>query len=529
MILSLRFLPYLVPIRGTDIQQQSPAREFIDRNGLPLGTILSYDQNHTAVITLAKVSPEFLKAILAVEDADFYQHGPVDLKAIARALIQAVQAKQIVSGASTITMQLARLLKPAPRNLQSKLTEIWTAWRLGAGMTKDEILEAYVNRLPMGGNIYGVEAAARTYFGIAAAELNLAQGTLLAAIPNNPNGLNPYTHWRELKQRQQYILKRMVKEGYISEETALHTEAEMVSLQSRREGIIAAPHFLFWLYKSVPTKEFQVQTTLERPLQEFVETQVREVVKNLASHNVHQAAALVLDNHTGEVLAYVGSTDYFAQASLGQNDGVQALRQPGSTLKPFLYQLALEKRLISPNTILADVPTHYAIPGAKIYSPTDYNETFQGPVRVRIALANSLNIPAVRVLEKVGVSEFLTRLRQLGFTHLNQDAEYYGLGLSLGSGEVTLWELAQAYRILANQGQVSPLITLKSLNPVSSQKISPADTWQFTTDVLSDRYARAKSFGVKSVLNLPFPAAVKTGTSSIFVILGQWDLPPIIR
>jgi penicillin-binding protein 1C len=211
----------------------------------------------------------------------------------------------------------------------------------------------------------------------------------------------------------------------------------------------------------------------------------------------------------------------------GRNDGVQALRQPGSTLKPFVYELALEKGLIRPNSILADVPAHYAIPGAKLYSPTDYTERFLGPVRVRIALANSLNVPAIKVLEKVGVETFLERLHQLGFEHLNQTPEHYGLGLTLGSGEVSLWELARAYLTIARQGEAIPLVSTFSDSPIQNSKsqivrLSEVEVqnsttiWQLITNILSDSYARATAFGVNSVLNLPFPVAVKTGTSSNF-------------
>jgi len=180
-------------------------------------------------------------------------------------------------------------------------------------------------------------------------------------------------------------------------------------LRSRQQGIIAAPHLLFWLAGQLPDHPAQVRTTIDRPLQQFAEAQVQQIIRTLALHNVHHAAVLVLDNASGEVLAYVGSPDYFAQSKLGRNDGVQALRQPGSTLKPFLYELAIKNRVIRPNTVLADVPTYYAIPEARLYRPIDYSETFQGPVRVRVALASSLNVPAVRVLEKVGVPAFLDR------------------------------------------------------------------------------------------------------------------------
>ncbi|MBC6432581.1 penicillin-binding protein 1C [Nostoc sp. HG1] len=528
--LIIRLLPYFAPIHTADIAQNQLAMQFSDRNGLSLGTLLTRDQEHTSVVALNQVSPQFIHAILAAEDASFYHHGALDMKAVIRASKEAIHAKRIVSGASTITMQLARMLDPVPRSFSGKLREIWLSWRLVAGMNKDEILSAYINRLPMGGNIYGVEAAARIYFSIPASELNLAQASLLAAIPNNPTYFNPYEHWERLKQRQKYVLNRMVQEKYISGANAARTSAEKVVFQSRQRGIIAAPHFLFWLANQIPpSKPYKadvIRTTINRPLQQFVEAQVQQVISSLAANNVHDAAALVIDNRTGEVLAYVGSPDYFNQAKLGRNDGVQALRQPGSTLKPFVYELALEKGLIRPNTILADVPAHYAIPGAKLYSPTDYTESFLGPVRVRIALANSLNVPAVRVLEKVGVETFLKRLHQLGFKHLNQTPEHYGLGLTLGSGEVSLWELARAYLNIARQGDAIPLVSTFSNSPLPGtdaiNRVSPHSPlpnhtiWQLITNILSDNHARATAFGVDSVLNLPFPVAVKTGTSSNF-------------
>jgi penicillin-binding protein 1C len=535
-VMGVRSLPYLAPIRAGNLVQDQQAVEFQDRNGLPLGMLLTRDQEHTVAVPLGQISPSFIQAIVAAEDQRFYHHGALDERAIARALLEAIQARQIVSGASTITMQLARMIDPVPFGLGGKLREIWTAWRLTAGMSKDEILQAYVNRLPMGGNIYGVEAAARTYFGIPASDLTLAQASLLAGIPNDPNRLNPRDRLLILKKRQTYVLDRMVQDGYITAPQAKRAYDEEVALQPAHHGIIAAPHFLFWFATQLPTNHpSQIQTTLDRPLQQFVEAQVGQVIQGLASQNVHHAAALVLDNHTGEVLAYVGSPDYFAEAQMGRNDGVQALRQPGSTLKPFLYELALENRTIRPNTILADVPTRYALPGARLYNPSDYSETFQGPVRVRLALANSLNIPAIRILEKVTVASFLERLQQLGFNHLIQSPEHYGLGLTLGSGEVSLWELARAYWVMARGGERLEVRSQKAeggrqkveggrwkaensgeskiQNPKSKISDSPA-TWQLVTDMLSDRHARARAFGVNSLLALPFPAAVKTGTSS---------------
>jgi len=520
-VVIVRALPLLSPIRADSLVQDHQAVEFTDRNGLALGTLLSRDQEHTAAVPLAAVSPLFLKAIIASEDNRFYAHGAVDYRAMLRATLQTAEHRRIVSGASTLTMQLARMVRPLPDGMWGKLLQIWTAWRLEAGMTKGQILEAYVNRVPMGGNVYGVEAAARVYFGLPAARVDLAQASLLAAIPNDPGGLLPYGHWSALRGRQAYVLSRMLASGYIDEARRRRALEEQILLRPRDEGIVAAPHLLFWLASGLSRGRSHVTTTIDRPLQEFVETQVRQVIAGLATHNVHHAAVVVVDNHTGQVLAYVGSPDYFADTQSGSNDGVQALRQPGSALKPFLYELALENRTIHPNTILADVSTHYSIPGGMLYSPSDYSNTFQGPVRVRIALADSLNVPAVHVLADVGVPAFLERLHALGFAHLTHRADYYGLGLTLGGGEVSLWELTGAYVTLARQGLPVALSVYgkpgSSNNALGGQNLdypNPRAAWSLVTDILSDPHARAKAFGVDSVLDMPFAAAVKTGTSS---------------
>lgn len=516
LLLLGRSLPYLAPIHATDLVPQQQTISFRDRHGLPLGTLLTRDQEHTTVVPLEQISPYFQQAMLAAEDQRFYQHGGVDMLAVGRALLEAVESGKIVSGASTITMQLARMAsESAPRTFPTKIQETWRSWRIEAGSSKDEIFHAYLNRLPMGGNLYGVEAAARTYFGVPAADLSLAQATMLAAIPNAPNRFNPYYGLWELKKRQEYILNRMAAEGYISRDRAQKARQASPQLLSSEQGIVAAPHFLFWLSQRLPDSASQVRTTLDWPLQKFVQNQLEQVTKQLASRNVRHGAALVIDNHTGEIRAYVGSPGYFADRR-GSNDGVQALRQPGSTLKPFLYELALYNGTIRPNTILADVPTHYPIPGAKVYSPIDYSKKFHGPVRVRAALANSLNVPAVRVLEDMGVESFLQRLRQLGFEHLDKSAEHYGLGLALGSGEVSLWELARAYTRMATEGRIQSLIVKPNKTQARSGSVAAKERryWRLIVDMLSDRHARATAFGVESVLNLPFPAAVKTGTSS---------------
>jgi penicillin-binding protein 1C len=522
-VVAIRLAPYILPIRAADVDATTPAVDFTDRDGLPLGTLLSRDQEHTAFVPLAQVSPDFVHAIIAAEDGRYYRHGPVDVAAAARATWQMIRERKVVSGASTITMQLARMVRPGHEGIGGKMLEVWGAWRVAAGMNRDQILEAYVNRLPMGGNIYGVEAAARTYFGIPAAKLDLAQASLLAALPNDPTGLNPYDHMPDLRARQRYVLSRMVANGYLTAAQASDAADESLTLHSRDQGIIAGAHFIFYASGMLAPGTTRARTTLDRPLQEFVETQIRQTLAALAGHDVHQAAVLVLDNRTGDVLAYAGSADYFDDLALGRNDGVQSLRQPGSTLKPFLYQDALESHVIRPNSILDDTQAFYPIPGGELYSPSDYSDAFLGPVRVRIALADSLNVPAVRVLSLTGVSPFLDRLHALGFAHLDKPAEYYGLGLTLGSGEVSLWELTHAYLTAARAGDEIPLRVLLSGGADGASAGAPSaagiqigdpSAWQLIADILSDSHARAASFGVDSMLSPPFPAAVKTGTSS---------------
>jgi len=415
-------------------------------------------------------------------------------------------------GASTITMQLARAQFHLPSGVRGKLLQVLDAARIEAGAGKDQILNAYVNRVAMGGNIYGVEAAARTYFGVPSSDLDLAQAALLAGLPNDPSRLQPRAHWRRARARQRAVLQAMVEAGYVSRgdaETAAH---ETLHVRAAGGARAAAQQLLFRLAPQASSAE--IRTTLDLPLQLFVQAQARDVVAALAGRNVTQAAALVIDNRNGDVLAYVGSTDYFDDAYLGQNDGVRTLRQPGSTLKPFLYEYALERGVVRPYTMLADVPTSYAIPNGQAYSPEDYSSNFAGPVSVRIALANSLNVPAVRVLSKVGVPSFLERLQTLGFSDLRRSPDYYGLGLTLGAGEVTLWDLAHAYVTLARGGSAIPLRSVAGGHPAAAAQIGDRATWQLVTDMLADRYARAKSFGVGSVVDTPFPSLVKTGTSS---------------
>jgi len=500
-------------IPSAAIEARSTATAFTDRSGIPLGVVLSTGAQSSVAVPLARISPFFLQAIVATEDRRFYQHGAVDWIALGRAAWQTARCFCGAGGASTITMQLARAQFHIPQGVRGKLVQMWDAARIEAGASKDQILSAYVNRAAMGGNMYGVEAAARSYFGVPANDLDLAQAATLAGIPNDPTRLNPRMHWRAARARQRAVLHAMCTAGFISTDQAAIAARESLHIRPEGKELVAGQQLLFRLAAATHSSG-PVRTTIDLQLQRFVQAQAQDVVAALAGRNVTQAAALVVDNRSGEVLAYLGSTDYFNDAYLGRNDGVRTLRQPGSTLKPFLYEYALERRTIRPYTMLADIPTSYAIPNGELYTPEDYSTQFAGPVQVRIALANSLNVPAVRALSSVGVPGFLDRLRTLGFSDLRRSPDYYGLGLTLGAGEVTLWDLTHAYVTLARGGSAIALRTTLDGEAPKGTQIGDRASWELVADMLADRYARAKSFGLGSVIDTPFPSLVKTGTSS---------------
>jgi penicillin-binding protein 1C len=519
-IFAFRFTPYLAPITEKKLHRESfHSVKFFDRDGRFLQEVLSENSSRSIHIDLDRVSPYFIKSIIASEDKDFYHHKGIDYKAVIRASWQNLKERKIVSGASTITLQLARMMRPGKRTLFKKIKEAYFAYRLEAGLSKDEILESYINRIPMGGNLYGIEGASKAYFGISSSDLTLAQASFLASIPNSPTHLNPYNNLEEIKKRQKYVLEKMEEQNLIEKERIDRILKEDISLRPQTASFLA-PHFVFSLMKTLPSDVQKVKVTIDRDLQKIVLEQTNRIVKALENFNVTNAAVILLDNATGEVLAYTGSADFFNTENEGENDGVRALRQPGSTLKPFLYLLAFEDGL-NPSTIVSDIPTYYKMPTG-IYSPKNYSEDFYGPVRLREALANSLNVPAVRVLAKTGIDRFLSRLKEYEFNSLDRNADYYGVGLVLGGGEVTLFELARAYMCLARSGSFIPIKGIieiddkKIKNEEFEKTISTTSLNYMITDILSDRFARTPEFGFNSVLNFPFPCAAKTGTSFRF-------------
>jgi penicillin-binding protein 1C len=512
-------------------RMSAPSTRLTDRNGVLLREVRADDGCRSRFVGLHEIGEHAQRAMIAAEDKRFFWHPGVDPLAIARAMGQAVLNRRVVSGASTLTQQLARTVVPRPRTLLGKIGEMVMAVRIEMSLSKREILEQYMNRAPFGPGLRGIEAASRYYFGKSARDLSLGEAVLLAGMPRRPSAYDPSKRTGPAERRRHRVLERMVAMGTVTREKADLAAAEPIAILKAGSGA-GAPHFVRAVMSGAIDQRSgrldrpsEVVTTLDAQLQREAEILARSTVSTLSLRHVTSAAVVVLDNRTGEILAYVGSPDISDAAALGENDGVRAKRQPGSTLKPFVYGLAMEKIAFTAATVLPDVDLHIVEDGAD-YHPQNYDGHFHGPVRLREALANSYNVPAVWTASRLGPPEVLGRLRALGFSSLDKDASYYGPAIALGDGEVTLLEITNAYAALARGGARLPVRAVRALResggavrsiPVAdaTPTVDPAAA-AVITDILGDRHARQASFGERSVLELPFPVAVKTGTSKGF-------------
>ncbi|MGB9773866.1 MAG: penicillin-binding protein 1C [Bacteroidota bacterium] len=496
----------------------------VDRNGETLREILSDQEGRAYWLRLDEIPHQVVAATIAAEDKRFFSHPGVDPIAIARALFEDIRKFRWVSGGSTITQQVVKNVYHLPRTLPGKVLEAWYALRLERTVSKQEILLQYLNRISYGNGTFGVEAASRLYFDKPAAHLSIAEAAFLAGLPNSPSINNPYRSFQRAVQRQKYILQRMLEGGWISQDEYVRAVAEPIQLVAARRNF-RAPHFTEMVLQLLPPERtfYQiVRTTLDYNVQQAVEDLLKGHVKALRHHRVTNGAVVVIDNQTCDVIALAGSVDYFDSLHSGMVNGALALRQPGSALKPFTYGLALEQGLTAAD-IIPDIPFTASAEGAA-FNPENYDRKYHGPVRLRTALACSYNVPAVRIIDRIGVEALLTRLRVAGFASLDKPASHYGLALTLGDGEVTLLELTRAYSALARGGVFKPHRLVLDVRDVNGKVRSfPQDTASRTvfspqiayiiTDILRDNAARAPAFGFDSPINLPFPCAVKTGTS----------------
>lgn len=535
----------------------APSTRIYDRRGRLLYEILdprsdAHGGAHTPV-SLDEIPQACIDGTVATEDASFYRNPGVDLWSIARALWINLQGGEILSGGSTITQQLARnlLLSPEERvevSLERKLRESILAWRLSRTYSKDEILALYLNESNYGNLAYGIEAAARTYFAKSAAELDLAECALLAGLPQSPFLYNPLENPEAAQERQGVVLGLMVKHGYISEQ-----EADLAAREDLRFASvpfpIEAPHFVMYLrgqlektfgLEAIYTQGLQVHTTLDLDAQDATLRIVRHRLAQLADtragqppHNVRNAAVVVMDPHTGEVLAMVGSPDYFDPRIDGAVNGAVAVRQPGSSIKPITYAAAFDPTRLDPltaATMMLDVRTAFVTREGDPYVPQNYDFQWRGPVLLREALASSYNLVAVKVLEHVGIEEMTGLARSLGITTFDDagllpSGDRFGLALTLGGGEVRLLELTAAYAAFANTGyRVEPVTiarvedshgrVFKVWETAPGERVLDERVAYLITDILSDNFARAPTFGEGSALRLSRPAAAKTGTTT---------------
>ncbi len=498
-----------------------------DRNGNILRTVLSDEEGTSCHISLDDISPYVLSATIAAEDRRFFSHWGVDPVAFGRALTDNLKAGKIVSGGSTITQQYAKLLfHLSNRSFFNKGREMLYAFKLERNLGKKRILELYLNRIPYSNQIYGIEAASRTYFDKPSRDLSLAQAAFLAAIPQAPSLYNPYRNPDLIIIRQKEILKGMLTTGVIDRKVFDEALNEEISLAGKR-GSYLAPHFCDliqkWQKEKGIRKAARICTSLDLTLQCEVEELLKEQIRALKEYEVSNGAVVVMDNATGEILALAGSEDYWGPE--GQFNAAVARRQPGSALKPFTYALALE-RGYSPASLLPDLKT--AVPTDNgDFTPENYDRTFHGPVRLRQALACSYNVPAVRVLQQIGPEFLLERLRTAGFASLDRNPDFYGVGLTLGSGEVTLLEMVRGYSIFPRGGYWINDRMVQNVQDSEGHRLgyTPQETRHtvfspqiacLITSILSDREARVPAFGTGSALDLPFPCAAKTGTSKGF-------------
>lgn len=515
-------------------KQSEITTRIYDRNGILLYKIYK-DKNRTPV-RLTEVPMEMRLATLAAEDAEFYNHPGFSIRGISRAIIKYLR-EDTLTGGSTITQQLVknRLLTPE-RTIKRKIRELVLAVGVERRLTKDKILEMYLNEVGYGGTAYGVREAARVYFDKEVTNLTLAESALLAGLPKSPTRYSPFGANPELAlERQEEILNLMVINKYISSEQAERAKTEkMVFAQNKTE--IKAPHFVMYVREILAEKYgeemvekggLRVVTTLDTRIQTLAEEIVKNEVEKLVNLKVTNGAALVLDTKTGEILAMVGSRDYFDTAHDGNVNVLTRLRQPGSSIKIVNYAYALTNGYTAA-TILKDAPIVFRVSGSPPYSPSNYDGRFRGNLSLRSALAESRNVPAVRVLATYGVEKMVEQGRTMGITTW-KDPTQYGLSLTLGGGDVKLIDLARAYATVANYGKKPKISSISAITDEKgkpryikenngengSEAVDPRVAF-ILIDILRDNKARTPAFGANSALVIPGHAevAVKTGTSN---------------
>jgi penicillin-binding protein 1C len=505
----LRLTPYPELDR---YQNRSYGCAALDRYGRLLRLFPAADGVKREWAPLEEIPTGVLRVFIRAEDRRFYLHPGVDPIAIMAAGLRNLRSGRTVSGASTITMQLARLIKPRGHGLREKLYEATDALRLEARLSKKQILELWINGIPFGSNIEGLAAASRARFGREPAQLDDARAVLLAVIPRRPGLYDPALNPQTAVNAALALSRRC---GLKLDEAALMETAADAAPEklTDEKAPFYAPHFTDRVIKMSPIEKKHLRTSLDLDLQKYAQKRLASELALLENNRVSNGAILAIDNASGAVLIYAGSVSWFDDTSGGKIDGVRIRNQPGSCLKPFLYALALEKGFL-PGDILPDIPTIFG--GSEAYSPSNFNRRFNGPVRLRLALASSLNIPAVYLLERLGVRTFEDWLAELGFESVAAAKGSNGVGLALGNAEISLEELTRAFAVFPRGGRTLELrFTESQPESQTRQLMSPYSAW-IITDILSDRASRFTGFGSAPTLTTEFPSMFKTGTANQF-------------
>jgi len=507
----------------------------LDRNGQILYEI--YTEKNRVPVKLEALPDDLKNSTIAIEDKNFYKHRAFAFEGIARAVGNIV-FKRKLQGGSTITQQLVKtaLLTPE-RTIRRKIREALLAMITEMIYSKDQILEMYLNQVPYGGTAYGVEAAAQTYFNKHAQDLDLAEAALLAGLPQAPTRYSPFgTDPDAAKNRQKLVLKRMEEDGYITEEKRKEAEEEELKFAPPTVGI-KAPHFVLYV-KELLVDEYgerlveqgglKVTTTLDWEMQNFAQEVVATEVAQLEKRKleVHNGAALVTNPKTGEILSMIGSHDYFDDEHDGKVNVPLRPRQPGSSIKPLNYALALMKGVITPATVINDVPTCFAVTGQKLYCPVNYDGQFHGPVQARFALGSSYNLPAVKVLALNGLEDFVATASAMGISTFTDPANY-GLSLTLGGGEVKMIDMATAFSAFPNLGIRQDVYAIEKVEDrhgkvlyqkkeQEGNRVLPMEVAYLISHILLDNNARSAAFGASSYLNVKNhpEVSVKTGTTN---------------
>ncbi len=526
-----------IPTTATIGRKNFPqSTKIYDRNDKLLYTI--YGNKNQSFVSFKEIPQNLKNATIAIEDKDFYKHGAIDIRGIARAFLANITSQEIQQGGSTITQQLVKnSLLTFEQTIQRKVKEIILAFIVESTHSKDQILELYLNQVSYGGTAYGVEAASEVYFDKPASKLNLAESAYLAALPEAPSLYSPFGSRPEAgKRRQEEVLSRMQEQGYITSEQEEKAKKEKLVFSQIRDKIFA-PHFVFYVkdllvqkygLERVEEGGLSVTTTLDLDLQDAAQASLSANIENSAQYGISNGAALVTQPASGEILAMIGSKDYFDLDNDGNVNVTLASRQPGSSIKPINYATGLAKGYTAA-TPFVDERTCFDNISQPDYCPSNYDGKFHGVQQMRPSLANSFNIPAVKMLKLNGLDAMIATASAMGITTFTEP-DRYGLSLTLGGGEVTMLNMAEAFGVFANGGYKVPMHAILKVtdskgkvieqykppeNPIFGQKVMDPGIAFIISNILQDNGARSYAFGSNSVLRIGnYPVSVKTGTTN---------------